>query len=260
MQLYDTHCHLDDEQFDADRDGVVARARSAGVARIIAVGVSADSSRQCLQLAVAYDNVSAAVGIQPNHAGEAQADDWDRIVEMAGDPRVVAVGETGLDRYWDYTPFPVQQDFFDRHLRLAQRYDLPFIVHMRDCDAETLAMLQEARARGPLRGVMHSFTGSARTATACVELGLHISFAGMVTYKKSDTLRRIAVGVRVDRLLIETDAPYLSPHPHRSHRPNEPALLVHTAACLADARGVTLVELARQTSENAQRLFRRGTS
>ena len=260
MHLFDTHCHLDDEQFDADREGVVARARQAGVARIITVGVTAQSSRQCLELAGRYDLVSAAVGIQPNHAQESQPADWDQIVEMARDPRVTALGETGLDRYWDYTPWPVQQDFFDRHLRLAQLHALPFIVHMRDCDAETLAMLEDARGRAPLRGVMHSFTGSAETAAACVELGLHISFAGMVTYKKSEALRNIAASVPFDRLLIETDAPYLSPHPHRGHRPNEPALLVHTATCLAETRGVSLEELARQTSHNAEQLFRASSS
>src|SRR5205823_10658845 len=139
------------------------------------------------------------------------------------------LGETGLDRYWDYTPFDVQQDYFDRHLRLSQQCHLPFIVHTRESDADVLTMLRDARTRGPLAGVMHSFTGTAETATECVELGMYISFAGMVTFKKSDDLRAVAAAVPADRLLIETDSPYLSPHPLRGKR-NEPANLVHTAA------------------------------
>ncbi len=256
MTLFDTHAHLDDEQFDADRDSVVARATAAGVTTIVAVGTTAASSQKCIELAASYPGVYASVGIQPNHCAEAQPGDWDRIVELAKQPRVVALGETGLDRYWDYTPFEMQQDYFDRHLRLSQQLDLPFIVHMRDCGADIVQMLREARQRGPLRGVMHSFTGDAALAVECLDLGLYISFAGMVTYKKSDELRAVAATIPNDHILIETDAPYLSPHPKRGQRPNEPALLVHTAACLAEVRGVTADEFAAQTTSNAKRLFR----
>ena len=158
-------------------------------------------------------------------------------------PRVAALGETGLDRHWDYTPFDVQQDYFDRHLRLSQQTALPFIVHTRDSDADVLAILREARLRGPLAGVMHSFTGTSETAAECLELGLYISFAGMVTFKKSDDLRSVAKSIPANRILIETDSPYLSPHPLRGKR-NEPARLVHTAECLARERGVSLDEFA----------------
>lgn len=257
MTLFDTHAHLDDEQFDADRDAVVARAHAAGVSTIVAVGTTADSSQKCIDIAARYAGVYAAVGIQPNHCAEAQPGDWNRIVELAKQPRVVALGETGLDRYWDYTPFDIQQDYFDRHLRLSQQLDLPFIVHMRDCGVDIVEMLRVARQRGPLRGVMHSFTGDAALAAEYLDLGLYISFAGMVTYKKSDDLRAVAATIPSDRILIETDAPYLSPHPKRGQRPNEPALLVHTAACLAKARGASADEFALQTSANAQRLFAR---
>jgi TatD DNase family protein len=253
--LFDTHCHLDDEQFEGDRDGVVTRASKAGVEAIVAVGTTCATSQFCIKLASRYEPVAAAVGIQPNYCGDCKDDDWDRIVALASDPRVVALGETGLDRYWDYTPFAVQQDYFDRHLRLAQQRKLAFIVHMRDCEAEMLVMLRDARSRGPLRGVMHSFTGSAQGAVECVELGLHISFAGMVTYKKSDALRQVAAAVPADRIVIETDAPYLSPHPKRGQRPNEPALLVHTAKCLAEQRGEPSEVFARQTTQNARELF-----
>lgn len=254
--LFDTHAHLDDEQFDVARDEVIARAKAAGVDTMLAVGTTAASSQKCVDLAGRYDGVYAAVGIQPNYCAEAQPGDWDAIVRQAGQPRVIALGETGLDRYWDHTPFDVQEDYFDRHLRLSQQTGLPFIVHMRDCGDEVLRMLRVASKRSPLSGVMHSFTGDLVLAETCLELGLYISFAGMVTYKKSDELRQIAAAIPADRLLLETDSPYLSPHPKRGQRPNEPALLVHTADCLADVRGVSAEQLAAETTANARRLFR----
>ncbi len=222
--------------------------------QILTVGVTADASQAAVQLAASHPEVYAAVGIQPNYCGQAQPGDWERVVELLKQPRVIALGETGLDRYWDYTPFAVQQDYFDRHLRLSLETGLPFIVHSRDCDEDILIMLREARRRGALAGVMHSFTGEAATAAECILLGLYISFAGMVTYKKSQALRDVAKSVPADRILIETDSPYLSPHPLRGKR-NEPAHLVHTAACLAEGRGVPLEDFCRQTTENAQRLF-----
>jgi len=257
MRLFDTHAHLDDEAFDADRDHVVARAERAGLAALLAVGTTASSSLQCLNLAGQYPIVSAAVGIQPNYVAEAASGDWDQVVRLAKANKVVALGETGLDRYWDFTPFSVQEDYFDRHLRLSQQTGLPFIVHMRECGDDILRMLTEARQRGELQGVMHSFTGDAELATACLELGLYISFAGMVTFKKSAALRSVATQIPADRILIETDAPYLSPHPKRSQRPNEPALIVHTLACLAAERNVAEDTFAAQTFNNGQRLFSR---
>jgi TatD DNase family protein len=255
--LFDTHCHLDQEEFDADRDEAIVRAAAAGVQEILSVGVTADSSRSAVELAARHAGVYAAVGIQPNYCAQAQPGDWDRVVLLLQQPRAIALGETGLDRYWDYAPFAVQQDFFDRHLRLSQQTGSPFIVHSRDCDEDILLMLREAHQRGPLAGVMHSFTGAAATADECLSLGLYISFAGMVTYKKSHALRDIARTIPADRILIETDSPYLSPHPLRGKR-NEPAHLVHTAACLAEVRGVPLEEFCRQTTQNARRLFRLG--
>jgi TatD DNase family protein len=253
--LFDTHCHLDQDEFDADREAVVARAVVAGVTRIVTVGTSLATSEKCVALAEQFPAVSAAVGIQPNYVHEAAPGDWDRIVALLDKPGVVALGETGLDRYWDYAPFDLQQDYFDRHLRLSQQRDAPFVVHMRDCEEDILTMLREARARGPLWGVMHSFTGDAEMARECVEMGLYISFAGMVTFKKSEALRACAASVPADRLLIETDSPYLSPEPVRKVRRNEPAHVAHTAARLADIRGVSLDELAAQTTANAERLF-----
>ena len=255
MKLVDTHAHLDQPEFDADRAAVIARAREIGVESIIAIGTTAATSAVCVRLAAEYEGVFAAVGMQPNYIAEAQSGDWERIVALAGEPGVVAIGETGLDRYWDFTPFDVQQDYFDRHLRLSRQRGRPFVVHMRDCDDDILAMLREAHARGPLVGVMHSFTGSRAMAEECVAMGLYISFAGMVTFKKSDELRTIAAAVPDDRILIETDSPYLSPEPVRKIKRNEPAHVCHTAACLAETRGVSLDAFAAQTTTNARRLF-----
>ena len=253
--LFDTHAHLDQPEFDDDRAEVVGRAKQAGVENIIAIGISADTSAICVQLAPQYEGVYAAVGMQPNYLAESQPGDWDRILQLVGEPRVVAIGETGLDRHWDFTPFDQQQDYFDRHLRLSQERGLPFVVHMRDCDEDILAMLRDAHRRGPLSGVMHSFTGSRAMMEECVAMGLYVSFAGMVTYKKSDDLRAIAAAVPDDRILIETDSPYLSPDPVRKIKRNEPAHLRHTAARLAELRGTTLEKFAEQTTSNARRLF-----
>jgi TatD DNase family protein len=178
-------------------------------------------------------------------------------VRLTNEPQVVALGETGLDLHWKDTPLPLQQDYFDRHIRRSQQTGLPLVIHLRETAAEILAMLREARQRGPLRGVMHSFTGTAEQAEAFLALGMHISFAGMVTYKKSNDLRAVAATIPADRLLVETDSPYLSPEPFRGKRPNEPARVVHTAECLAQVRGVMLDDFARQTTANALALFRR---
>ncbi|MEX0679633.1 MAG: TatD family hydrolase [Pirellulales bacterium] len=257
MPLVDTHAHLDQEEFDVDRDAAIERAADAGVEAIVAVGVTAVSSEVVVELASRHRGVFAAVGIQPNYAAQAQPGDWERVVTLVERPKVVALGETGLDRHWDYSPFNVQQDFFDRHLRLSQDRDVPFVVHTRDSEADVLEMLREARRRGPLGGVMHSFTGTAETAAECLELGLFISFAGMVTFKKSDALREVAAGIPDNRILVETDSPYLAPHPLRGKR-NEPANVVHTATCLAEVRGQSVEKFFEQTTINARALFRFG--
>ncbi len=257
MVLIDTHTHLDSEDFDADRAAVIERAKAAGVERMIAIAVTADSSAAVVRLAAENDAVYAAVGIHPNYTAEAKPEDWNRVVAHVGQPRVVALGETGLDRFREHAPFALQQEYFDRHIRLSQERGLPFIVHMRQCEADVLEMLREARRRGPLSGVMHSFTGDAAMATECITLGMYMSFAGMVTYKKSEALRAVAATIPADRILVETDSPYLAPEPFRGKR-NEPANVIHTAACIAGARGQSLVDFAEQSTANARRLFRLG--
>jgi len=253
--LFDTHTHLDQEEFNDSRSNVIARAMAAGVTQMVAVGTTFAASRKCVELAAEYSGVYAAVGIQPNYIAEAQPGDWQGVEQLVGQPGVVAIGETGLDRHWDFSPFDLQQDYFDRHIRLAQQHDLPFIVHMRDCNKEILEMLRDANRRGPLKGIMHSYTGDRAMAEECVQMGLHISFAGMVTFKKSQELREVVATIPEDRLLLETDAPYLSPEPVRGKKPNEPAFLRHTAECVALARDTSLEELASQTTANAVELF-----
>ncbi len=253
--FFDTHTHLDQTEFDDIRAKVVERAAVAGVTQLIAVGCTADDSRKCVQLASDFEGIHAAVGIQPNYISEAKPGDWAVLEQLAKEPGVVAIGETGLDRHWDYTPFDQQLDYFDRHMRLAEQLGLPFIVHMRDCDDDIMQALRAARERGILKGVMHSFTGDAPMAAECVEMGMHISFAGMLTFKKSTALRECAATIPEGRLLIETDCPYLPPEPVRSKRPCEPAFVRHTAECLAKVRGVTLEEIAALTTDNARAFF-----
>ena len=254
MQLIDTHCHLDEDAFSTDREGVVASAAAAGVMRMLTIGTTAASSRSAVQIAEEFSSVLAVVGIQPNYTAEAKPDDWSMIEELAAHPRVVAVGETGLDRYWDYAPIDLQADYFDRHLELSRKIDKPFVVHCREAEADVVAQLGRHAASAPLSGVMHSFSGDQATAESCLEMGMHVSFAGMVTYKSAKELRAVAEMIPFDRILVETDAPYLAPVPNRGKR-NEPAWVRHTAECLAEVRGVALDEFAAQTTENAMRLF-----
>lgn len=255
MDLIDTHCHLDEEAFVYDAAQVIARAEEAGVRAMITIGITADSSRRAVELAAKHPHVYAVVGIQPNYVSAAQPGDWDEIVRLSSAEKVVGIGETGLDRYWDYSPIALQAEYFDRHLELSRSRNLPFVVHCRNAEDDVVAQLRRAAANGPLNGVMHSFTGTPETAQACCELGMHISFAGMLTFKRNDALRQTAATIPADRLLIETDAPYLSPTPHRDKR-NEPANVALTCACLANCRGATKEEIAELTTANARRLFR----
>jgi TatD DNase family protein len=256
--LVDTHAHLDDPRLRANLDDLLKRASAAGVRQIIAIGTTAATSTDCVEIAGTYGGVFAAVGIHPNEAAEAGEDDWRAITDLVERPGAVAVGETGLDGYWDSTPFALQQEWFDRHLNLARERDLSIVIHCRDCMGEIIDQMQRLvqRLGRPIRGVMHSFTGSWEDAESCLGLGLHLSFAGMVTFtnKTLDPLREVAARVPLDRLLVETDSPYLTPHPHRGQT-NEPARVALTAARLAEIRGMTFTQFAQITTANARSLF-----
>jgi TatD DNase family protein len=254
--LVDTHAHLADRRYRHDWPGVLHRARAAGVVQVVVVGTDVEDSRLAVELAGAHDGLFAAAAVHPNDAAEASPGDFDLIAEMARSPRVVAVGETGLDRYWDRTPFDVQVDWLRRQMELAAENDLPVILHCRDAYPDIIAEL--GRLNRPVAGVLHSFTGSADDARALLGLGLHISFAGMITFanKALDPLREVAATVVPDnRILVETDSPYLSPHPFRGTT-NEPSRVAATAEALARLRGHSTDDLARITTENARNLFR----
>jgi TatD DNase family protein len=260
MSYFDTHAHLDADEFNGDRSDALRRAEDAGVQNMLCVGLTATSSEAAVQLAESNAAVLAAVGIHPNSTHEVADGDWQRILALLDHPRVVALGETGLDRYWDFAPLTLQQEYFERHLTLSQQTGLPVIIHCRDAAADLLPMLHDASSRGPLRGVLHAFSGDAAFAGECLARGLHISFAGNVTYpnKKFESLRDAARSVPDDRLLIETDSPYLVPQLFRGkQKRNEPANVVHTAAFLADLRGVSVDTIAAITTANARSLFRR---
>lgn len=257
IELIDTHAHLDEDSFSADVSEVVSRAESAGVRGIVTIGTTLESCRQAIALAERFPILHAAIGIQPNYVSAAKPGDWDAICELANaaESRVVAIGETGLDRYWDHSPIDLQVDYFRKHLELSRLLGLPFIVHCRDADADVVAELRRAaESSGTLNGIMHSFCGDAETARICVDLGMHISFSGMVTYKKNTELRETAAGVPVERLLLETDSPYLSPVPYRGKR-NEPSFVQHTGEVLAETFSLPFETLATETTANARRLF-----
>lgn len=253
--LIDTHAHLDDERFAADLAAVVERAQAAGVVQILTVATTGPTSHLSVALAARFPPLHAAVGIHPNSVSEVQPGDWDEVIRLSTAPKVVALGETGLDRYWDRTPFADQEEYFARHLELSRRSGLPLVIHCREAEADMLRMLRvDFDRHGPIHGVMHSFTGGQDMANACLNMGLYLSFAGMITYKNAADLREVAARVPEDRLLVETDSPYLAPVPVRGRR-NEPANVAHTAALLAQVHGIAPDQLAERTTRNAHNLF-----
>ena len=258
LRLFDTHAHLDHEHFPGMLPDVLDRARLAGVVGICAVGCTPESSQHALRLAQADPRfIVAAAGIQPNYVSQAEPQWMPLIEQLASSPAVVAIGETGLDCYWKDSPLALQREYFEQHIELSLRCDKPLIIHMRDSGPEILETLRKYAPVADLRGIMHSFTGDWGFASQFLDLGLHLSFAGMLTFtKNSAELQRVAARVPEDRLLIETDSPYLSPEPLRGKRPNEPARIVHTAAKLAEIRGVPPEKLAETTAANAMKLFR----
>jgi TatD DNase family protein len=255
--LVDTHCHLDWGSFDDDRDAVIERALAVGVTRIIVPAIDLENGETVLRLAEQYDAVYAAVGVHPNSTADWQ-DGWlAQIRAWAAHEKVVAIGEIGLDYYWDKSPLAVQQHAFTQQLALAVELGLPVIVHNREASADVLRLLAASPLAGRAEpGVLHSFAGDEATAVAALNMGYYLGFTGPITYKKADDLRQIARRVPADRLLVETDAPFLPPTPHRGKR-NEPAYVAYVAERLAAERGVDTAVLYAQTSANAYRLFAR---
>ncbi|GAA4434248.1 TatD family hydrolase [Bremerella cremea] len=255
MEWFDTHAHLFEEAILSQIDDVLDRAAQADVKTIVAVGTTLEDSRTCIELAEKYPQIYASVGIHPNHSAEAQPGDREKVEELMSHPKVVAIGETGLDRYWDFAPFDLQREYLDWHVEKSRQYGKPLIIHMRECEQDIVDWLEASKADGPLNGILHSYTGDAKLAELGVDCGMHISFAGMLTFKSNQVLRDVAKTIPAERLLVETDCPYLSPEPCRKQRPNEPALVVHTGSCLAYERGLDPAEMAQQTTANAKKLF-----
>lgn len=255
--LIDTHCHLDFDWFDEDRDAIVERALAAGVAQIVVPGLDLENCRAILALTEKYDGVFAAVGVHPNSSAEWQ-DSWIGVLrDLAQQPKVVAIGEIGLDYYWDKSPKAVQHRALALQLELAAELNLPVIIHNRDASADVMQLLSDSPLVGRDNpGVLHSFAADWATAVSALNLGYYLGFTGPVTYKKADDLREIARKVPDDRILVETDAPFLTPHPYRGKR-NEPAYVTYVAEKLAEVRGVDTAVFAQQTTANAQRLFSR---
>jgi TatD DNase family protein len=254
LNLFDTHAHLNLDTFDDTVGEVVTRAKQVGVGGIAVIGVDVATSRRACELATQHPGyLHAVVGIQPNSAAEAAEGDFQIIEELTSADGVCAIGETGLDCHWDDTPIEIQHAFFDWHLQLCRDKSLPMVIHMRESGDLIAEQLRRQSVIPP--GIMHSFTGDMSLAKDCLDMGLHVSFAGMVTFKKSGDLRAVAKQVPEDRLLVETDSPYLSPEPLRGKRPNEPARVEHTLRCLAEVRGVSPDHLAEATTANAKKLF-----
>jgi len=264
MPFTDTHTHLYDDAYDADRAEVIARARAAGVSRMVAIGAGLDSSRAALALARERPDIVATVGVHPHEAKDFNEAQWEELRAMADDPRVRAIGEIGLDYHYDFSPRAAQHACFQAQMSLAANTGLPVVIHMREAEEDVYAVLRSALsehppaedgghgAPGPI--LMHCFLGGPEWAEKWLALGCMLGVGGAVTFKKSDALREAVRLAPLDRLLLETDCPYMTPHPYRGKR-NEPAHIPHIAEAVAQAKGLTVEEVATATTENALRIF-----
>lgn len=254
--LVDSHCHLDFDAFDEERDEIIDRAHAAGVQRMVTICTRVRQFERIYAVAQSYDSVFCSVGTHPHNAGEETDVTTKDLLELAAKPKVVAIGEAGLDYFYDHAPRDAQADGLRVHIDAARQIGLPLVIHSRDADADMEAILRDEMDKGSFKAVLHCFSSGRDLALAGIELGLYVSFSGIVTFKKSQELRDLAAELPEDRILVETDAPYLAPTPHRGQR-NEPAYTVETAKIVAEARGVTYPELAARTTENFFRLFDR---
>ncbi|MGF1456099.1 MAG: TatD family hydrolase [Alphaproteobacteria bacterium] len=252
--LVDSHCHLDFPDLAEDRAGILARAATAGIGTMVTISTHVTRADQVRAVAEAHDPVYCTMGIHPHHVAEEPAVSVADLAALTAHPKVIGLGESGLDYYYERSPRDIQQDRFRTHIAAARETGLPLVVHTRDADDDTAAMLEEEMAKGAFPGLLHCFSSGAELARRAVEIGFYVSFSGILTFNRAADLRAIAAELPADRLLVETDAPYLAPVPYRGKR-NEPAFVAHTAAVLAETRGVSADEIAHQTTENFFRLF-----
>ena len=257
MSLVDSHCHLDDDKFDADREATIERAREAGVERMLAIGTGngPPDLEGALRLARRHDFIYATIGVHPHDAAKATPETFERLAELAGEAKVLAIGEIGLDYHYDFSPRDDQRRVFVQQLELAAAARKPIVIHTREAWEDTLALIRDHGL--PFGGIMHCFTGGPKEAEEALNLGFHLSFGGILTFPKADDLREAAAHTPHDRLLVETDCPYLAPIPHRGKR-NEPAFLVETARRLAEVRATSPENIATLTTQNFNRLFKLG--
>lgn len=254
--LIDHHCHLDYPQLVADRDGLLARAKAAGVGAMVTISTRIRQLPTLLDICAQADNIYCSVGTHPHNADEERGIPADEIVRLSEHPKVVAIGEAGLDYFYKKGSPEAQAEGFRTHIEAARRTALPLEIHTRDADQDTIAILDDEHRKGAFPAILHCYTGGPELAQRAIELGLYVSFTGVVTFKKNDALREIARNVPLERMLVETDAPFLAPEPYRG-KINEPAYVVHTAATLAMLKGVSLEAFAQATTDNFFRLFRK---
>ncbi|MDP9743581.1 UNVERIFIED_ORG: TatD DNase family protein [Bacillus sp. B2I3] len=251
--LFDTHVHVNAEQFNEDLEDVIERAKEAGVDNMVVVGFDRPTIIRAMELIETYDFMYAAVGWHPVDAIDMTEDDLQWIEELSNHPKVVAIGEMGLDYHWDKSPKDVQMEVFRRQIRLAKKVGLPIIIHNREATADIVNILKEEEA-SRVGGIMHCFSGSAETALECINMNFYISLGGPVTFKNAKKPKEVAAAVPLDRLLIETDCPYLAPHPYRGKR-NEPSYVKLVAEQIAEIKQLTIEEVSQATTENAKKLF-----
>ena len=252
--LIDSHCHLDVPDFADELDAVVGRARTAGVDRMVTISTRVKRHAEVLAIAERFPDVFCSVGTHPHHAHEELDFTVEDLIARTRNPKVVAIGEAGLDYHYKFSPPAAQAEGFRRHIAAARETHLPLVIHTREADEDTARILEDEMGKGTFSAVLHCFTGGPDLARRAIDLGLSISFTGILTFKKSEDLRAIAAELPADRILVETDAPYLAPGKFRGKR-NEPAYVIETAKVLAEARGVSLDQIARETSDNFFRLF-----
>lgn len=250
----DTHMHLNAEQYEEDAKEVIDRALEAGVSKMVVVGFDTDTINKAIELAEQYPFIYAVIGWHPVDAIDCTEEKLNWIESLAAHPKVVGIGETGLDYHWDKSPKDVQQELFRKQIRLAQRVNLPIIIHNRDATADVVRILKEEEAE-LTGGIMHCYGGSVETAHECIAMNFMISLGGPVTFKNAKMPKQVATEISLDHLLIETDSPYLAPHPHRGKR-NEPALVTLVAEEIALLKGISIEEVAKKTTENALEIFR----
>src|SRR3984885_7007319 len=252
--LVDSHCHLVFPDFPDDLDGIVARAEAAGIGRIVTISTRGGRIDALLAIPSKYDQVFCSVGTHPHQADEEDGIPTDELIALTNHPKVVALGEAGLDYFYQHSSREAQERGFRTHIAAARATGLPLVIHTREADEDCERILEDEVARGPFRAVLHCYTGGRKLAMKAIELGLSISFTGILTFKKSLALRELAADLPADRIMVETDAPYLAPGKFRGKR-NEPSYVVEIAKVLAETRGVSLEEISRQTTENFFRLF-----